>query len=277
MINSLFDLKTGEALVNNTILTFLFLLNTKETRMHLKREKELARILSVFTDTEQDMKESELDSQISLGKRVVIMMSRSWVGLIFLASGGLKQVIDNICLPIKPKIKEAILDIIEEMISIPVETSQKSQSLLKNYLAMLLKSLIHCNLYSCLTKLAIEKSDPMAQRARKLLKLVTTAASDLLPDAPQFSLMLDTKKSVIAAEIVSEIDSSTRLKGISSHQGIIYNTCEFLSKEPNSYIESHNTVIIGIYKNYAMNMIDDTNFGSLITKSKVLKETKRWN
>lgn len=196
-----------------------------------------------------------------------------------MASGGLKQVIDSICLPIKPKMKEAILDMIEEMISIPVETSQKSQSLLKNYLAMLLKALIHCNLYNCLTQLAIEKSDSMAQRARKLLKLVITAASDLLPDAPQFSLMLDSKKSVIAAEIVAEIDSSTRLQLNSSHQSILFRSCEFLSKEPNSYIESHNTVITGIYKNHALNMIDDTIFNTLMQKSLVLKEsiTTKWN
>ena len=175
--------------------------------------------------------------------------------------------------------KEAILDMIEEMISIPVETSQKSQSLLKNYLAMLLKALIHCNLYNCLTQLAIEKSDSMAQRARKLLKLVITAASDLLPDAPQFSLMLDSKKSVIAAEIVAEIDSSTRLQLNSSHQSILFRSCEFLSKEPNSYIESHNTVITGIYKNHALNMIDDTIFNTLMQKSLVLKEsiTTKWN
>lgn len=277
LINSLFDPRTGEAMVNNTILTFLFLLNTNDTRVHLKREKELSRILSVFTDSEQDIRESELDAQIALGKRIVIMMSRSWVGLIFLASGGLKQVIGNICLPIRPKIKEAILDIIEEMISIPVETSQKSQSLLKNYLAMLLKALIHCNLYTGLTQLAIEKNDPMAQRARKLLRLVTTAASDLLPDAPQFSLMLDSTKAVVAAEIVAEIDSSTRLKGTSNNQSLLYNICEFLSKEHNSYIESHNTVLIGIYKNYALNQIDDANFASLLSKSQVLKEPRRWN
>ena len=277
LISSLFDIKSGEALVNNTILTFLFLLNTSDTRVHLKREKELSRILSVFTELEQDMRESDLDAQIAQGKRIIIMMSRSWVGLIFLASGGLRQVIENICLPIRPKIKEAILDIIEEMISIPVETSQKSQSLLKNYLAMLLKALIHCNLHRSLTQLAIEKHDPMAQRARKLLKLVTTSASDLLPDAPQFSLMLDSQKSGAAAEIVAEIDSSTRLKDNSSNRSLLFNMCEFLSKESNSYIESHNTVLIGIYKNYALNQIDDASFASLLSKSQVLREPKRWN
>lgn len=277
LINSLFDTKLAETTIDNTVLTLLFLLNIKETRVHLKREKELARILSMFTNTEQDLRQHELDTVLDLGKKIIIMMSRSWVGLIFLASGGLRQVIENICLPINPKIKEAILDIIEEMINIPVETSQKSRSLLKNYLAMLLKALIHCNLYNCLTNLAIEKSDSMAQRARKLLKLVTTAASDLLPDAPQFSLMLDSKKSVIAAEIVSEIDSSTRLKGIFNNKSLMYTVCEYLSKEPFSYIESYNTVIIGIYKNYALNMIDDTHFGNLIHRSQVLKETKKWN
>jgi hypothetical protein len=73
----LFDLKSGDAFLNNTILTFLFLLNTKETRIHLKREKELARILSMFTDSDLEIKESELDSLTALGKRVIIMMSRS--------------------------------------------------------------------------------------------------------------------------------------------------------------------------------------------------------
>lgn len=276
LINSIFNLKADEGIVNNTILTLLYLLNNKETRQYLKKEKELARILAIFTDTEMDIRESELEGLISLGKRVIIMMSRSWVGLIFLASGGLRQIIENICLPIKPKIKEAILEIIEEMITIPVETMQTSKSLLKNYLAMLLKALIHCNLYKSLTHLAIEKSDPMAQRARKLLKVVTSITSDLLPDAPQFSLMLDTHKSVIAAELVAEIDSCTRLKDNFSHLGIIYRSCEMLSKEPFSFIESQNTVISGIYKNYALGMIDDNEFNNLIKKSHVLKETKKW-
>lgn len=277
LINSILNPKVEETIVKNTVLTLLYLLNSKETRQYLKKEKELSRIFAIFTDIEQDIRESELDSMILLAKKVLIMMSRSWVGLIFLASGGLRQIIENLCLPIKPKLKEAILEVIEEIINIRVDSSQKSKGLLKNYLAMLLKALIHCNLYGSLTNLAIEKSDPKAQRARKLLKVVISTASDLLPDAPQFSLMLDSQKSVTTAELVAEIDSSTRIKGSSSQLGILYKSCELLSKEPNSHIESQNTVTINIYNSYAINNVDDSIFSNLIKESKVLKDTDKWN
>lgn len=277
LISSILNPKVEETIIKNTVLTLLYLLNTKETRQYLKKEKELSRIFAIFTDIEQDLRESELDSMILLAKKVLIMMSRSWVGLIFLASGGLRQIIENLCLPIKPKLKEAILEAIEEIINIRVDSSQKSKGLLKNYLAMLLKALIHCNLYASLTSLAIEKSDPKAQRARKLLKVVISTASDLLPDAPQFSLMLDSKKSVTTAQLVAEIDSSTRHKNSSTQLGLLYKSCEFLSKEPNSHIESQNTVTIGIYNSYALNNVDDTIFNNLIKESKVLKETEKWD
>ena len=277
LITWILNPKVEETIVKSTVLTLLYLLNSKETRQYLKKEKELSRIFSIFTDIEPDLRDSELDAMILLAKKVLIMMSRSWVGLIFLASGGLKQIIDNLCLPIRPKLKEAILEVIEEMINIRVDSSQKSRGLLKNYLAMLLKALIHCNLYTALTTLSIDKSDAKAQRARKLLKQVITTASDLLPDAPQFSLMLDSQKSVITAELVAEIDSSTRLKGSSGQLGLLYKSCELLSKEPNSHIESQNTVTIGIYKSYGINNVDDSIFNNLMKESKVLKDANTWD
>lgn len=243
--------------------------------MFLKREKEISRLLAVFTDQDSGLRENELEAQIKLARRALVLMSRSWVGLIFLASGGLKEVIDNLRQPIKLVIKEGILDTVTDMLNIPIETSAKTQNLLNNYLAMLLRALLHCNLYLALTQLAVDKSDRIALRARKLLKLVTKSASDLLPEAPQFPLLLNSNSSNKLGEVVADIDS--RLSKETNNHNLVNSACEFVSYENMGGASSVNWVLSGIYKQHAMNMINDSIFNELLNKSQVVKEPSKWD
>ena len=62
------------------------------------------------------------------------------------------------------------------------EGTRKTHNLLNNYLAMLLRALFQCDLYSVLAELAIE--EPLAAPARVLLKTVSRVAANLMPDVP---------------------------------------------------------------------------------------------
>ena len=66
------------------------------------------------------MKENELEAQIKLARRAIVMMSRSWVGLIFLAATRMKELIHVLQQPVSAVIKEGILDTVNDMLNIPV-------------------------------------------------------------------------------------------------------------------------------------------------------------
>ena len=277
LIKNVLDLKCSRHMSENIILTLLYLLNEEKTRKYLKGEKEMFRILAPFTEHDSGLRDSELEPMIELARRALVMMSRSWVGLIFLASSGLREVIDNLRQPIKPLIKEGILVTITDMLSVPIETSAKQNNLLNNYLAMLLRALLHCNLFPSLTQLAIDRDDRIAQKARKLLKLITKSASDLLPEAPQFPIILDSTSAGKAAELVADIDSSTRLQKEVGSKNLLNAACEFVSFDNMGGVSSVNWVLSGIYKQHAMNMVDDSMFTALLNKSNVRQDPSRWD
>lgn len=277
LINSILDTKSTQPLCENVIWTFLYLLNEPRTRIYLRRDLELGRILAVFTDHDSGMRESDQESLFKLARKALVFMSRSWGGLFYLAANGLKDVIECLRQPCKANVKEAILDTIMEFLNISTDTSIRTLNLLNNYLAMLLLALLHCNLFPALTHLAMDKEDRLAQRARKLLKLVTKSAADLLPEAPQFPLMLDTTSASKAAELVADIDSAARLKSVNNNKTLLSSACEFVSFESMGGVSSANWVLQGIYKQHAMNAIDDNVFTQLLNKSNVSKDVIKWD
>ena len=163
------------------------------------------------------------------------------------------------------------------MLNIPVESSAKSYNLLNNYLAMVIKALLHCNLYPALTCLAIDKNTRIAQRARKLLKIVTKAASDLLPESPQLSLNLISSSAGKTAELVADIASSARLFQENSDRNFLRQSCEFISTDTTGGLNTPNLVLPGIYKQHFMNTIDDTQYLNLINKTQFTKEITKWD
>ena len=277
LINTVLDIKCSSALSENIIFTLSYLLNESNTRMYLKNGKEINRIFGVFTEHESGLRENELEAVIKLSRRVIVLMSRSWAGLIYLASNGLKDVIANLMHPIKPIIKEGILDTITDMLNIPVESSAKSYNLLNNYLAMVIKALLHSNLYPALTHLAIDRNTRIAQRARKLLKIVTKAASDLLPESPQLSLNLVSGSAGKTAELVADIASSARQLQENSDKSFLKQACDFISCDTTGGIAAPNLVLSGIYKQHFINTIDDAQYLNLINRSQVAKEVTKWD
>ena len=277
LINAILDIKCSQALSENIIFTLSYLLNEAETRKYLKNGQEIIRIFGVFTEHESGLKENELESVIKLSRKVIVLMSRSWAGLIYLASNGLKDIITNLKHPIKPIIKEGILDTITDMLNIPVESSAKSYNLLNNYLAMVIKALLHSDLYPALTHLAIDRNTRISQRARKLLKIVTKAASDLLPESPQLSLNLVSGSAGKTAELVADIASSARLLQESSDKNFLKQACEFISADTTGGMNTPNLVLSGIYKQHFINTIDDTQYLNLIARSQVSKEINKWD
>lgn len=277
LTNAILDIKCSQELGENIIFTLGYLLNEPNTRMYLKNGKEISRILSVFTEHESGLKENELEAVIKLSRKVLVLLSRCWAGLIYLTSNGLREIITNLKHPIKPIIKEGILETIFDMVNIPVESAVKSYNLLNNYLAMLLKALLHCDLYPALTCLAIDKNTRIAQRARKLLKIVTKAASDLLPESPQLSLNLVSGSAGKTAELVADIASSARLFQESIDKNLLKLACDFISYDISGSVNSANVVISGIYKQHFINTIDEQQYLVLLAKTQVTKEVLKWD
>ena len=69
------------------------MLNEPKTRVYLKKFKDLDRIVSVFVEIDSGLRESEQDNVLKLARNAVVLISRSWAGLIYLVSGELPHLI----------------------------------------------------------------------------------------------------------------------------------------------------------------------------------------
>ena len=71
------------------------MLNEPKTRVYLKKFKDLDRIVSVsvFVEIDSGMRENEQDNVLKLARNAVVLISRSWAGLIYLVSGELPHLI----------------------------------------------------------------------------------------------------------------------------------------------------------------------------------------
>ena len=276
LISSTLDLKCSQALSENIVLTLNYLLNEEKSRSYLKNGQELTRIFAVFTDYESGLKENELEATIKLARRFLVSLVKAWPGLIYLISSGFHQVVTTLKFPVKAIIKEGILETLLEMVSIPVDSSAKYFNVLNNYLAMLVKGLLHCGLYPALTHCALDKNSRIAHRARSLLKLITKVASDLLPESPQVSLNLIAGNEGKTAELVAEIANSARIRGVAGDKNFLKEASDFISYDVAGGLGFANLVLVGIYRQHFLNSLDDTQYLNLIGKSQVSREIAKW-
>ncbi|OMJ82451.1 hypothetical protein SteCoe_16860 [Stentor coeruleus] len=277
LINALLDIKCSQELSENIIYTICYLLNEPETRVYLKNGQELMRILGVFTDYNANIKESDLEILLKLARRATLIISRSWSGLIFLASSGLRDIIMTLVHPGKNLIKEGILDTISDMISIPVEISPRNYNLLNNYLAVLIRALLHCELHPALTQLALDPNVRISQRARKLLKLITRLGPELLPEAPTCPVSFIKGSAGRGAELIADMDSYSRINNEFKEKNLLFKTSEFISSENPGVLNPPNSLLNSIFKNHLSHIIDDNQFYSLINKSQILREPSKWD
>lgn len=66
------------------------------------------------------MDQAHFDAQVKLAKKALILIMKSWIGLIYLGNEkiALRSIIQSLRQPIKPNIRSAIYDIIGEMLAI---------------------------------------------------------------------------------------------------------------------------------------------------------------
>lgn len=275
MVNSILDKNCKQ--VESITLTLMHLLNNPLLRVYIKPDVDFGKLFAVFTEIDSGIKESEHEALLKLAKRAIVSMSRAWHGLIFLASSGLKAMLRALNLPLKSYVKEAILETVRDMLTIASDSSQRTHNLLNNYLAMVIRLFIESNLIHSLTCLAFEKDMRLATRARSLLKNLTKAAADLLPDAPQFQLMLDKSAVSQVAELVNDIDTASRFRSPEDKARFLSNACDFVSFEHMTGAGSVNWVLSGIYKQHLINTVDDTTFAAHLVRSNVNREPARWD
>ena len=278
LTNVLLDLNTPQALSENIVYSMCYLLNERESRKMLRSGSEILKILSVFTDNSPGMSDKDLEVQINLARKSLVLMFRSWAGLIFLASNGLQTVISTLVHPGKSLLKEGILDTLIEVLSVPVDLRCKHFDLMVNYLAILIQSLLHCGLFRALILLAVDTNVRIMQRARKVLKIVTIVGPELLPNAPICPVNLGINTQGKAAELVADMDSTCRIKSEKNEDNLISLAISFIITENPGVVNPPSSLLSGIYKKHINDNIDDTNFYSMIYKSQVTsKDQSKWD
>lgn len=253
----------------NTILTIIFLLNSPETRVYLTNYSEVIKIFAIFTNTDNIYGENEFNCMLALSKQVIKTMCRSWVGLFFLASKGFKSIFQCLVLPSDVKIKVAIIEILEELLNLPIETAKNRQILLKNYVALLTKALLDSGLIDCLNAVIKSGGSKLAARCKGIYKKIFIFSSDLLP--PHTLGMFNTLTPYC------ELPDARVFIETEKNSNFLYLCCEFLSKEPHNYIESSTSLAQKIYKNYFINTLEGFSIPELIRFSRVLESLNKWN
>lgn len=251
----------------NTILTLIYLLNTKETRVFLKNDSEILKIFSIFTNFDHIFGETEFNSLLALSKLAIKTMSKSWVGLLFLSSRVFPSFLLSLTVPCDIRIKVGIIETLEDILNLQIDTSQHRQNLLKNYLALLTKSLIDSGIVSSLNRVIDSGSGKLALRSKNILKKIYNFATDLLPIETLQVFNTLTPSLHISANFQSNLKT----------YNFLYLCCESINKEPHNYIESSDLVIQDIYNNFKVKSLEGLSFSDIVKKSKVLEESFKWD
>jgi rapamycin-insensitive companion of mTOR len=158
--------------------SLLLLLNNPKSRAKLGRHLDFASVFAVFTNkqiptsSKSESKSSKsgndraylksFDSKLSQAKKIIIILLMDWKGLIYLANEkyALKSLFHVLKQDIKPAIKSAIFEIIEELLKIGMRDSDfkhkhmQVRNLLMYFEIMLLWLLIDCGLLQVLLELS---------------------------------------------------------------------------------------------------------------------------
>ena len=164
LIDAILDPSIAE-ISESITYTLLFLLNEPNYRNLIRSHLDFAKIFSIFTDVDLPIDAAKdksknntpflkFEAQLNLAKKAIIVILKSWTGLIYLGNEktALKSIIMALKQPIKPIIRNAIYEIIGEILSIglkqPFESCKafRVQNLLNYYLVMLLQLFLDCGL-----------------------------------------------------------------------------------------------------------------------------------
>ena len=269
LLKKALDPRVSPALCENIILTLTFLLNEPQTRQYFNNGRELLRIFAVFTDFETGHKDSEQSTLLKSARKVLVLMMRSWTGLIYLANNGLDSLVKTLTHPIKPEIKEEILDMLFEVLSIQTNTACFSYSLINNYLAILIKALIGCGIFEVLGKLATGASQSVGFRAKKLLQVIWRTASDLLPDPPTIPYNSQGKK----FKLINEITLKNRENKTQRHFSFLRQAVKFVSHSTELNTQKPKN---SIFQQFLLNKANDFTLIELISNTKAHKKFIKW-
>ena len=154
LVDSIIDPSLRE-MSESLTFTLLILINDPQHRNIIRPHLDLTRIFSLFTDIDfpsvaKDGKKDHLilfENQIELAKKAIIIIMKSWAGLTYLGNEkiSLKSLIMALKQPIKPIMRNAIYDIINEILSIGIKNIPKPsydfqvQSLVNYYLMIVIQ------------------------------------------------------------------------------------------------------------------------------------------
>lgn len=196
IVDSILD-TSGQEIAGSLTLTLLFLIDQDSTRKCLRPSLDIAKLLSVFTDTETS-NSPEKEARRAAAHKALVTMMRSWTGILCLTSdkNGLRSLIQLLGLPPSVKgsswAKEAIFDILIEIMQ-AVKSEDlfvrgnrnlwkiMGPNLLHSYIVIVLLAFMDCGLVQILTKLGMSKDPEFSGVATNLLTEILRLSSGLLP------------------------------------------------------------------------------------------------
>ena len=313
-IKTLIDLSVDpncRELSHSIILTLIYLLNDPNTRSVIKPHLDLTRIFSLFTDVDypvesRDGKKDHLvrfENQLEIAKKAIVMMLKSWTGLIYLGHDrtSLKSLITALRQPIKPLIRNAIYDILNEILTIGIKNIPKRnydsqmQNLINYYLMVVIELLMECDLFTVLLELSGVEDREIANPAQKFLKNLSylnfTLLSQNHQQYPNFLVASSEITNPVLMELKSRSYNVVHSMGDYLFDSVLERRKEggsrFLSLCENLYLStqlglpSHkmNNEIIGKIKTQLEMETDDQKFAALMKSSLVTqnREPKNWN
>ncbi|KRX02551.1 Armadillo-type fold [Pseudocohnilembus persalinus] len=314
LIDSIIDVQISD-LSESIVYTLLYLINEPKHRDVIKVYLDIPSLFAIFTEIDfpadaenkhprqQKFDWAKFEQQLTLAKKAIITILKSWTGLIYLGNEkiSLKSMIQALRQPIKPQIRNAIYDILGELLAIGNKENQigngfRVQNLLNYYLVMLIQVFLECDLFKILVELSGIEEPSVSKMAQKFLKELTQLMFNLLPNSNQYTdflissanqsdnFMVDLK--AWSSDIVNTMgnyvfDSSNEKKKKTVPSRFLYQ-CEnlYLTTQLGIPSERLNKETIIKIRYQTENQADDAKFQTLLRQSFVLSfrvEYLRWN
>jgi hypothetical protein len=244
-------------------LTLSDVLNEQEGRSALKGGLELDRLISVFTDTCSAEKDTELEEKMKTAQKTLVLLSRTWPGLIYLSFERYRILISVLAHPFKIEIKATVLDTLFEMLMIPIENTTEF-SLLNHYLGSIIHALEENGLSTALHALVSGTNNKfILRKSDKLIKLLTNYSAILLPsNVSNPGLKIDSMYS----DIISTSKAATYLD-----HAISYNFGESFY----SFTSSDKQIVM-LMHNKMEKSLENAQFFVMISKSVLTTDPQAW-
>ena len=310
LVEAIIDPTTRE-MSESLTYTLLYLVNDPTSRNAVKSHLDFTKIFSLFTDIDypvetKDGKKDHLvkfENQLEMAKKAIMIMLKSWTGLIYLGNEktSLSSLIMALKQPIKPIIRSAIYDIINEILTIGIKNIPKHSydfqvnNLINYYLMVLVHLMMDCGLFNVLIELSGLEDNEISQPAQKYLKYLSYLNFTLLsPEQSSYPNFLISSTEVLEPNLIELRSRSFEVVHTmgdyifdsiwdSKHEASssrFLNLCEnlFLSTPlgmPRSKMYSETILMV---KSQLESEADDQKFSILIRASGVTveKDPKKW-